>query len=169
MSIKEQISILKGDNRLISVMPLVKSDRSIRQLLLVEDLYKEIYEEKEEIVDVETFANLIADLEVFVTSETIDPNYLWCLKPKKNGVWEIKSKRPCPQIRIFGVFADKDIFIGTHLESRDDLGSIGSQQWKIAIRTTISIWDKLFPGFTHKKTSDVKNLITGALDGQYFK
>ena len=170
MSIEQEISIHVNDGKLKLVTPTVPGDRSLRKLYMTGELYDEVYEEKESRFEQKMFANLIADLEVFVTSNTIDHYYLWCLEPRKEGVWEIRSTREEPQIRIFGVFAAKDIFVATHYKLRDDLGgSKDSSQWKREINRTKKIWCDLFPAYTHKKTNDPHQLFTGALDEKYFR
>ena len=169
MSIKHEAASLVAGGKLRLVTPKVPSDRSLRKLYLTRELFDKVYEEKEGLSEIEMFANLIADLEVFVTSETIDPDYLWCLEPSQDGIWEIRSKRQEPQIRVFGVFAAKNIFVGTHHKLRGDLGNKNSEQWKIEIRSAKSIWRNLFPAYTHKKTNDLNQLFTGALDEKYFR
>ena len=170
MSIEQEISTHVNDGNLISVTSKVPSDRSLRKLYLTRALYDEVYEEKESRSEQKKFAYLIADLEVFVTSNTIDPYYLWCLEPRREGVWEIRSTRNIPQIRIFGVFAAKNIFVATHHRLRDDLSvSKDINQWKPQINRTKRIWRDLFPGYTHKKTNDSHQLFTGALDEKYFR
>lgn len=133
------------------------------------ELFDKVYEENEDSNKATIFANLIADLEVFVTSPTIDPKYLWLLRPSKQGIWEIRSTRQRPQIRVFGVFAAKNIFVGTHHKLRDDLGGIDNEQWKIEIGCAKKIWRDLFPAYSHKKTNDPNQLFTGALDEKYFR
>ena len=120
MSIEQEIAIHVNDGKLKLVTPKVPSDQSLRKLYLTRELYDEVYEDKNSLFEQEMFANLIADLEVFVTSKTIDLQYLWCLEPSKKGIWEIRSTRQEPQIRIFGVFAAKDNFVATHYKLRDD-------------------------------------------------
>lgn len=169
MSIKQEIINHVNDGSLELVTPKVLSDKSLRKLYLTRELYDTVYEDKESLIEQEIFSNLIADLEVFVTSSTIDPYYLWCLEPRKEGIWEIRSTRPKYQIRIFGAFAAKDIFIATHYKPRDDLGSKHSGQWKPEIKRTQRTWNDLFPAYTHKKTNDPNQLFTGALNEKYFK
>ncbi len=151
------------------VTPKVRSDHSLRKLYLTRELSNDVNEEKQTHFEVRVFANLIADLEVFVTSPTIDPDYLRCLKPYKDGIWEIRSTRERPQIRTFGVFAAKDTFIGTHYKLRDYLGGKDNEQWKIQMQRTKKIWNDLFPEYTYKTTNDPNKLFTGALDAKHFE
>ena len=65
---------------------------------------------------------LQADLELFAEGQPIDPKYLFLLYPPAEGVWEIRSIRPHPSIRVLGLFAQKDVFIATNLELRENLG-----------------------------------------------
>ena len=169
MSIEREIISQDISGRLKLVVPRVSSDQLIRRLYLTKQLYAKVYEEKETESEKKMFENLKADLQVFVSSNTIDPKYLWCLRPPENGIWEIRSTRQRPQIRVFGAFAAKDVFIGTHYKLRDELGKIDSRQWEMEIARTKTIWTDHFPTYTHKKTTDQKQLFTGALDEKYFR
>jgi len=44
------------------------------------------------------------------------------LDPRTDEIWEIRSRDPKPQIRVFGRFADTDVFVATHFCRREDLG-----------------------------------------------
>ncbi len=169
MSIEQAISSRVNDGSLKLVIPMAPSDRLLRSLYLTRELYDEVYEEKESLIEQKMFSILIADLEVIVNSDTIDPQYFRCLEPRKAGIWEIRSTRQEPQIRIFGAFAAKNIFIATHYKLRDELGRKHSGQWELEIKHTQRTWSELFPAYTHKKTSDRNQLYTGALDEEYFR
>jgi len=67
-------------------------------------------------------AELRADLEVFVEGRIIDPKYLFLLYPAADCVWEIRSVRSNPSIRVLGLFAKRDIFVATNFAFREDLG-----------------------------------------------
>ncbi len=165
MSIKQQISNLIASGDLVLVQPYVAGDPCIRKLYVERDLYIQIYRNRLGHPDEEMYANLMADLDVYVTSTTLDQNYFKCLTPKTDGIWEIRSKRPYPQIRVFGMFADKDEFVATNLKTRDELGPKTSPEWKISIRTAKAIWRRLFLGaYTNKKTQDIHALVTGVLN-----
>jgi len=56
-------------------------------------------------------AELRADLEVFVEARTIDPKYLFRLYPARDGVWEIRSVRENPSIRVLGVCSHGRTFL----------------------------------------------------------
>ena len=112
---------------------------------------------------------LRADLEVFVSAATITPKYLFHLYPARDGVWEIRSTKPDPSIRVMGLFAAKDILVCTNYAIREDLGGWQSREWKEAKRQTAAQWRVLFHSYGHVIEHDVKRLVSGALDGKYFK
>lgn len=170
MSITNEINHRVVEGRLKPLQPRMARDRKIRKLFFTIDLYDEIYcTVRENKTEIANFAKLQADLEVFVVSETLDPGYIWLLKPKTKGIWEIRSSRPFPQIRVFGVFAARDIFVATHLASRDTLGDVRSKNWDVEMKRSKREWGILFPAHQFKTSSDVNKLFSGALNEQYFK
>lgn len=114
-------------------------------------------------------AQLQADLEVFVEGRSIDPKYLFLLYPMRDGVWEIRSVRDRPSIRVLGLFACKDVFIATNHALREDLGDWNSREWKAVQREARAEWRRLFGAYDPQITTDIRELVTGALDGKYFK
>jgi len=119
--------------------------------------------------DEELFGELRAELASFTTLRWITPEYLWLLNPKNRGAWEIKFRRIEPQIRVFGHFAGKDVFLALSYNYRSDLGDIDNQNWTFEIRKIEHRWKDLFFGRYHaKKTSDPHELFTGAIDAKYF-
>ena len=50
---------------------------------------------------------------------------------KKFEHWELRSVRPRPSLRLFGRFAEPNVFVGTHIVERAPLGAKWSQSWEI--------------------------------------
>jgi hypothetical protein len=59
-------------------------------------------------------------LDLFAEGAPIGPKYLFLLYRADEAVWEIRSVRPNPSIRVLGRFAAKDIFVATNFALRDD-------------------------------------------------
>jgi hypothetical protein len=114
-------------------------------------------------------ANLQADLEVFVEARSIAPSYLFLLYPCRDAVWEIRSTRPKPSIRVLCLFAWQDVLIATSHALREELGGWQSREWKIVKRDARAGWRRLFPTYDPQITTDPKSIVTGAQDGKYFK
>jgi hypothetical protein len=69
--------------------------------------------------------------------------------PRESGfggheVWEIRSREPEPGIRLFGRFAQRDVFVATDWERRDTLGALGSLIWRREIRRCKHDWTTVF-------------------------
>jgi len=167
MSILSQIACRVEEGQLFPVMPRTRSQPIRRRIFLVESLNSAI--ESPLPGEVKRYDELHADLVSFVVQADITPEFLWLLKPKTRGVWEIRSHRVDPQIRVFGHFAQKDVFIAMSYEYRSDLGGIDDSMWMYQIRIVENCWQELFPAYTAMKSSDQNKLFTGAIDEKYFK
>ena len=86
MSIREEILNRVVDGQLLKLSATLSSDPNLRSMYLTSELHGEVYRDRDDIKETKRFAILTADLEVFITNETIDPGYLWLLQPKKDGV-----------------------------------------------------------------------------------
>ena len=137
-------------------------------MFLTSDLMTELSKARTSSVETQRFASLEADLAVFVQSPALDPKYLYRLFPPRDCVWEIRSTRPDPQIRVLGLFAEKDVFVATHHALRSDLGLWDSAAWRIAKRRANAEWWRLFSVYQPKTETDVHQLVSGAINGKYF-
>jgi len=167
MSIAQSIIDRIGEGRLSALAVLPVSAVRIRRMYITDELRQALGNPSP--ADVERFARLEADLGMFVTSPTIDPKYVQLLMPVRNAVWEIRSVRPRPSIRVTGLFAEKDIFIATQHYLRAPLGGFDTREWRDAIERAKTAWRNLFPGYDPSNETDATKLITGAISGQYFK
>jgi hypothetical protein len=116
----------------------------------------------------ERIGNLRADLEVFVT-DTIHPKYLFLLYPPRDAVWEIRSIREKPSIRVLGLFPLRDVFVSTNAALREDLKGWQSREWREVRRTARALWRRLFATYQPIVTTNVNDVVSGATNGQYFK
>lgn len=123
--------------------------------------------ENEEMED--RLGKLQADLELFAEGQPIDPKYLFLLHPARDAVWEIRSVRDVPSIRVLGLFADKDVFIATNHALREMLGGWNSREWKNVKRGARACWTRLFSTYQPLTSTNVRDLVSGAIDGRYFK
>ncbi len=89
---------------------------------------------------IKRFAKLKSDLDTFLISPTIDAKYMKQLLPTGKGVYEIRSVRPKPSIRVFGRFVRKDVFLATHYEERNGLGGFKSYEFTQEISRCRKIW-----------------------------
>lgn len=169
MSIEDEIKDRCQRGMLYPLLPLAPGATVRRAMFLSEQLWKELNSPEGDSEWEERIGYLQADLENFVTAREIEPRYLFLLFPSHDCVWEIRSRRPSPSIRVLGLFASKDRFIATNLARRDQLGGWQSREWKAVKRAAAAIWRWLFATYRPVKTTDVSDVVTGAISGRYFK
>jgi len=169
MSIGNVVHWRVNEGLLFPLLPKAAGSAPLRAMYVTKKLWDLLRTSHEDPELEDRIGHLQADLEVFVESPSIDPKYLFLLYPTRDAVWEIRSTRPDPSIRVLGNFADRDVFIATHCALREELGGWESRQWKEVKRTAASRWRQLFHTYEPRKETDVKALVTGALDGKYFK
>ena len=117
-----------------------------RPIFLRHELHRTLFGEQTSAEDTARYMALRARLEMFIGDEVIASSYMKPLVPYRNGVWEILNKKPNPSLRVFGLFATRDVFIGTHHQLRSALGSFSTPMWKDEIRRARHEWDQLFEG-----------------------
>jgi hypothetical protein len=72
------------------------------------------------------------------------------LDPAENEVWEIRSRDPIPQVRVFGRFCFQDEFVATSAEYRDvlgdpDLSKWQGNNWPAEIVRCERVWERVLP------------------------
>jgi hypothetical protein len=117
----------------------------------------------------ERIGMLEADLETFLDGTELHPRYLFLLSPTREAVWEIRSPRPDPSIRVLGRFAAKDVFIATNYAFRDELEGWKSRAWRDVKLQSRTVWTTLFHTYRPIITTNIHDVVTGAINGKYFK
>lgn len=147
MSIAEEIKRRVLEGRLF----LVPAPTIIRPIFVTEDVWTYLNcpwaSDEDEIAANELSAvarYVIEGNQVVVGSHTHKTCQFKELTTHPPCVWELRSRAPAPGIRLFGAFAMIDTFIGTNYEDRLGLGSVGSLEFKRAIRSTRAKWRSLF-------------------------
>ncbi|HEY8581197.1 MAG TPA: hypothetical protein VIL72_15015 [Beijerinckiaceae bacterium] len=89
------------------------------------------------------WARLHADIDHFITGGFVTADQIKRLEPAKQEVWELRSPRPRPGLRIFGRFARPDVFLATHAAERKTLGSKWSLEFELAKLRCEETWREL--------------------------
>lgn len=169
MSILQNILWRLQEGRLHQLVPLARTAPRLRLMYLTSEVFDVLNRPRTITEEIERYAQMEADLGEFVTSRTLDPKYLFLLSPVRDSVWEIRTVRPEPGIRTMGLFAARDLFVATNYASRDELPGWNTPEWKNAKKRARTEWRNLFPGHDPMQETDVKKLVTGAIDGKYFR
>jgi hypothetical protein len=169
MSIENLIQARVAEGRLFHLRPRAPGTTSRRAMLLSEVVWT-LFETSHPDPTMEArIGALQADLEAFVEGMALHPRYLFLLFPAREGVWEIRSMRPDPSIRVLGRFADVDVFIATNYALRHELGGWRSRAWRDVKLSARTVWTNLFHTYRPIITTNVHDVVTGAINGKYFK
>jgi hypothetical protein len=170
MSIRDQIfSLCAGnDGRLVLVTPLLPVSHP-RAIYATKELSDDIAAGATQTVGSTAYriGLLRTDLDWFSAGELITVGYgkedacrMKPLDPRNEEVWELRSRDPKPALRVFGRFAEPDVFIATHMAWRDVLGGWDSWEWAAEIRRCKAIWRQLFPTYPPHSGGNVRDYIT---------
>jgi len=169
MSIHELIKARVEERMLFPLRPKAAGTTSRRALFVSEALWALLETSHPDPKMEERLGFLQADLETFAEGAKLHPRYLFLLYPAREAVWEIRSMRPQPSIRVLGRFADTDVFIATNYALRDELGGWKSRAWRDVKVTSRAVWTQLFHTYRPIVTTNVHDVVTGAIDGKFFK
>jgi hypothetical protein len=169
MSIEDLIRHKVAAGMLFPLIPRARGSTPRRAMFVSEDIWSLLSTEHQDDEIEDRLGILQADLELFAEGRMIDPKYLFLLYPASEGVWEIRSVRPNPSIRVLGFFAKKDVYIATNLALRESLGGWESREWKNVKRLARTRWGHLFHTFHPLISTNLSDLVTGSIDGKYFK
>jgi len=133
MLIDVAIQGAKTSGALIPFQPPVRWAASPRAFLMTQRLAQQIADalSSPDQHRVERWERLRADIAHFVENGMITWSFMRWLDPKKYEHWELRSVRPRPSLRVFGRFAEPNVFVGTHAVERTSLGAKWSLQWEM--------------------------------------
>lgn len=146
MSIQDWIRYLEAEGRLVRLAHAMEGMPCPRALFLLPEIYEPV------IGSDYRMGKLRADLDHFteggliiVGQRTTRYAHMKRLDPGEKEAWEIRSRDPLPELRLFGRFALPDVFVGTRLCDRDYLGIENSREWRDEINRCGADWRNLFP------------------------
>lgn len=169
MSIQTSIQWRVSEGQLFPLLPKAAGCTPRRAMFLSSELWDLLNTAHEDPEMEDRLGYLQADLEFFVESASIDPKYLFLLYPMRDAVWEIRSVRPDPSIRVLGLFAARDVFVATNFALRERLGGWQSREWKEVKRMARRRWAQLLHPYPPRVGTDARRVVTGAINGRYFK
>ena len=113
-------------------------------------------------------ASLRVDIETFVTSESLDQKYISPLdRNRPRGIWEVRSTRPLPQLRVLGGFAAKNTLVLFSLHHRTHLAKKGAGNdtaVDAAVQQLLRGWRSIFGNDSSPMTSSASELIDGYIE-----
>jgi len=153
MSMRDEIRFRVEEGRLIVLEPALPTSPVVRTMLVapnIADLLNGPWSNQQEEY---RFGRLRSDFDAFIEGLYISAcmvpysaktAYIASLDPPAEGVWEIRSRDPKPSLRVFGFFAEVDVFIALTIFNRNLLGGSNTREWRDAIVGCKAEWRKLF-------------------------
>ncbi|WP_158264291.1 hypothetical protein [Nitratireductor sp. StC3] len=163
MSIRDEINIAVNAGWLVNMQPTLPSIPHRRIILVSSSLQYELETELQDQATAHRAGLLLNTLDTFIGGGLItvggrnDDAYIKLLEPEDRQVWEIRSVDPKPSIRVFGRFAEPNVFVATNKGFRRDLGAFGSAAFQRAMTDCTREWVKCFhtrPAHTGKRVND---------------
>ena len=106
------------------------------------------------------YQSLRADIDHFVSGGFINWGLMKWLDPKNHEIWELRSVRPRPSLRVFGRFAQPNVFVGTHLAERRSLKGKWSLEFELEKLRAEEIWNRIFNASAPFSAPDYEGYIT---------
>ena len=178
MSIRGEIGKRIAEGRLFALEPVIEGDPVTRTMLISPEI-RDLLSGPWEGVSVERRAGrLRADLERFIKGQQIGlclipykaaTAYMGRLDRPEDEVWDIRSVDPTPGLRVFGRFAEVDVFVALHWAPRSKelcwsekkaLGKGTSLEWHFAILECHEQWEALFPGCPPVHGDNVRDYVS---------
>lgn len=178
MSMVEWLQTLEDNGRLVRVVPTLSlGDDPPRTLLVSPEVAQTIYGPWPHEAAESRGSILRADLEYFAAGAMLNvcnrpfkaqSAQMGLLAPVADGVWDLRSQDR-PGIRVLGMFAEADCFLGLIAASRSvasdflpwgPLGSKDSPEWKAATSATRKTMQSLSPIYPPVTGDDVRDYLT---------
>ena len=165
MSIRDEIKrCVKADPpRLTLLRPALPGTRMKRFIFVAAEILSLLDGPWENLELEIRWKHVRADLERFVGGGIIvvgSNGYMKPLDPAEDEIWEIRCIDPDPSVRIFGSFAEKDVFVSLGYRYRQDLEGKDSSEWAEAVRACKAYWRQLFLTYPPHSGSDLHDYIS---------
>ncbi len=157
MSIYDEIAHRVSEKRLFALAPALPNVTTARRIYISPEISSLLFGPWDEPEWEERCGYLRADFDRFLEGRLITAAarpykaktaYIAQLDAPRDEVWEIRSRDPDPGLRVFGRFADTDVFIALTWSKRADLKGPTSREWRDAIEGCKAEWRKLFPAYS---------------------
>lgn len=88
------------------------------------------------------------------------PDYCQLSKnaPQSSGIWEFRIRGKKPQVRIFGAFAECDVFIALSVRDRDELEG----NFPLAVAENSGTWSSIFREFDPIVGDEINEYLSGS-------
>ena len=178
MSIRALISTQIQHGNLVNHQPSLPGEPVERTLLLTTEVEAFLKGPWGSENDETRAAELASQLDQFVSGGYIAASlnpikkrnncYMAILKPEVDRIWCIRSVDPEPSIRVFGAFAEKDVFVAMNFEMRKLLGGLGDFMWRREQNIAKARWRTMFAQCEPLDGGSLDKYISKAIDASVY-
>lgn len=170
MSIQAEIRNRVAEGRLTLLQPALPDIPRVRSMFASEEICRLVLGPWTDAAMEERCGALRADLDHFISGATLTVSrepyrkpkqtFLSRLDPGRDEVWVIRSRAPKPGIRVFGRFAQRDVFVALSWAWRSELDGPGSKDWRDAAVGCIAEWRRLLHPYEPLREGDLHDYAT---------
>lgn len=169
MSMRDALRWRVEEKRLHPLPMLVPWSTPVRAMLVTSEILDLLSGPWDDDIKETRAGRLHADLETFVTGDHVTHRYLKRLSPARDRCWEIRSVSDDPSIRVLGAIAEQNVFIAINFARREDLGGWRDRRWRDFKEECKAQWRNLFHPYEPMAASVIHDVVSGAIDGRYFR
>jgi hypothetical protein len=181
MSIRQTIQTCLDHDQLYSVDPILPKPLSgpQRRFYATPEVFRELHPDTCRDLERSNAGQLRAFISNFTLGQRVTVGSgkdtsvdVKILDPWDNEVWEFR-KRETPSTRVFGRFADRNVFIATNMRLSSELfdniwhradGRQVKREWIAEIRRCTSTWRQLFPSYEPITGGRLNDYLSRAID-----
>lgn len=152
MSIREVITSWVVDGNLIIFQPALASAPYVRTVIATREVTQKLCGPWDDDIATERFTQARAVVDAFISGLAIATRFppstsaraqLALLTNEEEEVWEFRSRKPKPGVRVFGHFAEKDLFVALTIELRENIDETFTYEKESCKRE----WRIFFPSY----------------------
>lgn len=168
MSIRDEISYEVQEGRLFYMPPLIPSALRPRELFVSTGIEQAAWPPWPSDKAGLRLAGMRASFDAYSSGSTItvamDPfkkkkeSFFAPIDPVSDCCWDMRCLAPNPGIRVFGHFADTDLFVALVWDHRENLEN--ERDWRDAVQRSKALWRTLFKTYPPHQGATINDYVS---------
>lgn len=167
MSIREMIREWNKSGELCLLAPMFPSTERVRWVFVSKELYRAFHGPWVSSDEEKNMMRARATLDAFTSGQRIGVRLppsknvaaqLALLEDRRDEVWEFRCRDPNPQMRIFGRFAEQNLFVAFIKKNRDEFKS--NDDFQPVMEECKKHWRTLFPTYNPHRGSSAHDYVS---------